>query len=47
MFIYLRKFIKKSDNIARTCPFFGQLWYNDHPKDENNVYIFKEIYKKK
>ena len=35
------------DNIARTCPFFGQLWYNDHPKDENNVYIFKEIYKKK
>ena len=35
------------DNIARTCPFFGQLWYNDHPKDENNVYVFKEIYPKK
>ena len=35
------------DNIARTCPFFGQLWYNDHPKDENNVYIFKDIYHKK
>ena len=35
------------DNIARACPFFGQLWYVDHPKDDNNVYIFKDIYKKK
>jgi len=35
------------DNIARTCPFFGQLWYVDHPKDANNVYVFKDIYKKK
>ena len=35
------------DNIARTCPFFGQLWYVDHPKDDNNVYVFKDIYKKK
>ena len=35
------------DNIARTCPFFGQLWYVDHSKDETNVYVFKEIYKKK
>ena len=35
------------DNIARTCPFFGQLWYVDHPKDGNNVYVFKDIYKKK
>jgi len=35
------------DNIARTCPFFAQLWYVDHPKDDNNVYYFKDIYKKK
>lgn len=35
------------DNIARTCPFFGQLWYVDHPKDETNVYVFKDIYPKK
>ena len=35
------------DNIAKNCPFFAQIWYNDHPKDENNVYVFKEIFKKK
>ena len=35
------------DNVARKCPFFAQLWYNDHQKDENNVYIFKEIFPKK
>ena len=35
------------DNIAKTCPFFAQLWYNDHQKDENNVYVFKDIFKKK
>ena len=35
------------DNIAKTCPFFAQLWYNDHPKDENNIYVFKEVFKKK
>ena len=35
------------DNIAKTCPFFAQLWYNDHKKDENNVYVFKEVFKKK
>ena len=34
------------DEIARTCPFFAQLWYNDHPKNEKNVYIFKEVFKK-
>ena len=34
------------DNIAKSCPFFGQIWYNDHPKDQNNVYIFKEVFKK-
>ena len=35
------------DNVAKHCPFFAQLWYNDHSKDDNNVYIFKEIFKKK
>ena len=35
------------DNVAKTCPFFGQVWYIDHPKDENNVYVFKEVFKKK
>ena len=35
------------DNIAKTCPFFAQLWYNDHQIDENNIYVFKEIFKKK
>ena len=34
------------DNVAKNCPFFAQLWYSDHPKDENNVYIFKEVFKK-
>ena len=34
------------DNIAKTCPFFAQLWYNDHKKYENNVYVFTEVFKK-
>jgi len=34
------------DNVARHCPFFAQLWYNDHNKDENNVYKFNEVFKK-
>ena len=32
------------DNIAKTCPFFAQIWYNDHSLDDNNVYFMKEIY---
>jgi len=35
------------DNIAKTCPFFAQLWYNDHSIDENNVYVFNEIFQKR
>ena len=35
------------DNIAKTCPFFAQIWFNDHEIDENNVYVFKEVFKKK
>ena len=32
------------DNIAKTCPFFAQIWYNEHSLDDNNVYFMKEIY---
>ena len=32
------------DNIAKTNPFFAQVWYNNHRKDENNVYYFDEVY---
>ena len=32
------------DNIAKTNPFFAQVWYNNHRKDENNVYYFDELY---
>ncbi len=35
------------DNVAKNCPFFAQLWYNDHQKEENNVYVFNEVFKKK
>ncbi len=32
------------DEIARTNPFFAQVWYTNHTKDENNVYKFDEIF---
>ena len=32
------------DNIAKINPFFAQVWYNDHNKDENNSYSFDEIF---
>lgn len=32
------------DNIAKTCPFFAQIWYNDHSVEDNNVFFFKEMY---
>ena len=32
------------DNIAKTNPFFAQVWYNNHKKDENNVYYFDDLY---
>ena len=44
---YIPEEIWDYDNVARKCPFFAQFWYNDHKKDENNVYIFKEIFLKK
>ena len=35
------------DNIARTCPFFGQIWYKQNPKNGNNIFYFKEVFKRK
>ncbi|KAK8887486.1 hypothetical protein M9Y10_038533 [Tritrichomonas musculus] len=32
------------DSIARTNPFFAQVWYNDHEINENNVYGFAQIF---
>lgn len=32
------------DNIAKVNPFFAQVWYNDHNKEENNSYYFDEIF---
>lgn len=32
------------DSIAKTNPFFAQVWYADHDKDENNKYDFDEIF---
>lgn len=32
------------DSIAKQNPFFAQVWYPDHNKNENNVYQFKELF---
>ena len=32
------------DNIARTNPFFAQVWYPSHRKDECNVYKFDDLF---
>ena len=32
------------DSIAKTNPFFAQVWYADHDKDEHNVYHFDDIF---
>ncbi|MBR3975369.1 MAG: NAD(P)-dependent oxidoreductase [Clostridia bacterium] len=32
------------DEIAKTNPFFAQVWYTNHRKDEHNVYVFDEIF---
>ena len=32
------------DSIAKTNPFFAQVWYPSHRKDENNKYDFDEIF---
>lgn len=33
------------DSIARTNPFFAQVWYHDHDHHENNTYEFEELFK--
>ena len=32
------------DEIAKSNPFFAQVWYNDHSPDEHNVYVYDEIF---
>lgn len=32
------------DSIAKTNPFFAQVWYADHDKNENNKYVFDDIF---
>ncbi len=32
------------DSIAKTNPFFAQVWYPDHDKDENNRYEFDDLF---
>lgn len=32
------------DNIAKTNPFFAQVWYTNHRKDECNVYDFDALF---
>ena len=32
------------DNIARTNPFFAQVWYPSHTKEETNVYKFDDLF---
>lgn len=32
------------DSIAKSNPFFAQVWYHDHNKNENNVYKFNQIF---
>ena len=40
---------RKYDEIAKGNPFFAQVWYPFHDKNENNVYdesIFKDFHEK-
>lgn len=32
------------DEIAKTNPFFAQVWYTNHSKDEHNVYHFDDLF---
>lgn len=32
------------DSIAKTNPFFAQVWYPNHKPDEHNVYVFDELF---
>ncbi|KAK8867255.1 hypothetical protein M9Y10_010232 [Tritrichomonas musculus] len=43
---YIPKKSWNYDSIAKTNPFFAQVWYNDHRNNENNVYHFDELFNK-
>ena len=43
---YIPKKSWNYDSIAKTNPFFAQVWYNDHRKNENNVYYFDQLFNK-
>ncbi len=32
------------DEVAKTNPFFAQVWYPNHTKEENNLYEFDELF---
>lgn len=42
---YLPEKVWNYDEIAKTNPFFAQVWYTNHTKDEHNVYRFDDIFK--
>lgn len=41
---YIPKKAWSYDSIAKTNPFFAQVWYHDHNKNENNVYHFDKLF---
>ncbi|OHS95895.1 nAD-dependent epimerase/dehydratase [Tritrichomonas foetus] len=32
------------DYVAKTNPFFAQVWHNEHDINENNIYLFEKIF---
>lgn len=42
---YLPEKVWNYDEIAKSNPFFAQVWYTNHSKDEHNVYRFDDIFK--
>lgn len=32
------------DEVAKTNPFFAQVWYPNHTKEEHNVYKFDDLF---
>lgn len=41
---YLPEKVWHYDEIARTNPFFAQVWYTNHRKDEDNTYEFDRLF---
>lgn len=42
---YLPTEVWNYDEEAKHNPFFAQVWYTNHTKDEHNTYVFDEIFK--